>query len=270
MAETYRGRARLRAGARASDVQFHNVGYADWALESYALFARLKSEGVLPTNVRFQVCIPDPAIIVNLHVLPQAKDDVGPIYTEGLFAEIERMASTIPASEFAIQWDCTQPVEYETADAARRQSIIQEIVAARRLRAEWSPLGYHLCYGDFRAQARTATAQSGGVRRDCQRHHRDRVPAVGLGAHAGAGRPRRHAYVAPLADLRLSGDTRLYLGLVHYSDGVAGTRRRIATAASVYPDFGIATECGMGRRVGQDIHELLRIHAEAAGELSEV
>ncbi|MBV9327120.1 MAG: hypothetical protein JO352_25475 [Chloroflexi bacterium] len=149
MAETYRGRARLRAGARASDVQFHNVGYADWALESYALFARLKSEGVLPTNVRFQVCIPDPAIIVNLHVLPQAKDDVGPIYTEGLFAEIERMASTIPASEFAIQWDCTQPVEYETADAARRQSIIQEIARLADYVPSGVQLGYHLCYGDF-------------------------------------------------------------------------------------------------------------------------
>ena len=70
-------------------------------------------------------------------------------------------------------------------------------------------------------------------------------------------------YVAPLSGLRLPSSTRLYLGLVHYTDGVAGTRRRIETAASVYPEFGIATECGLGRRVGQDIRELLRIHAEA-------
>jgi hypothetical protein len=38
----------------------------------------------------------------------------------------------------------------------------------------------------------------------------------------------------------------------------------MAAAASVYPAFGIATECGLGRRVGQDIEALLRIHAEAA------
>ena len=72
------------------------------------------------------------------------------------------------------------------------------------------------------------------------------------------------AYVAPLRNLRLPPSTRLYLGLVHYSDGVEGTRRRMAAAASVYPAFGIATECGLGRRVGQDIEALLHIRAEAA------
>ena len=76
-------------------------------------------------------------------------------------------------------------------------------------------------------------------------------------------------YVAPLRDLRLPSSTRLYFGLVHYTDGVAGTRRRMAVAASAYPEFGIATECGLGRRVGQDMPTLLRIHAEAA-EIAEV
>jgi hypothetical protein len=71
-------------------------------------------------------------------------------------------------------------------------------------------------------------------------------------------------YVAPLEKLRLPATTRLYLGLVHYTDGVEGTRKRIEVASSMYADFGIATECGMGRRVGQDIPALLRIHREAA------
>src|SRR5262249_52925950 len=79
--------------------------------------------------------------------------------------------------------------------------------------------------------------------------------------------PRERAdmgYVAPLEKLRLPGTTRLYLGLVHYTDGVEGTHKRIETASSTYADFGIATECGMGRRVGQDIPALLRIDREAA------
>ena len=38
------------------------------------------------------------------------------------------------------------------------------------------------------------------------------------------------------------------LGLVHYTDGVVGTRRRIATAGKYLDDFLIATECGFGRR----------------------
>ena len=65
-----------------------------------------------------------------------------------------------------------------------------------------------------------------------------------------------------MQDLHLPTSTHLYLGLVHYTDGAAGTLRRMATAATVYPRFGIATECGLGRRVGQDIGALLRIHAQ--------
>ena len=70
-ADTYTGRARLREGAGSTDVAFDNLGYADWAEESYVLFPRLKREGVVPESVRFQVCIPDPAIILNMHVWPK-------------------------------------------------------------------------------------------------------------------------------------------------------------------------------------------------------
>ena len=77
MAEAYRGRARLRPGFSAADVRFDNVGYADWALESYATFARLQSEGVIPKQTRFQVSIPDPSIILNMHVWPDAQPAVG-------------------------------------------------------------------------------------------------------------------------------------------------------------------------------------------------
>jgi len=52
---------------------------------------------------------------------------------------------------------------------------------------------------------------------------------------------------------------------VHYTGGVEGTDRRVATARRFVSDFGVATECGMGRRpAGQDIHELLRIHRDTS------
>lgn len=266
MAETYRGRARLRAGASAQDLEFQNLGYADWALESYALFSRLKDEGAVPADVRFQVCVPDPAVILNMHVLPEAKALVGPIYSAALFAEIGRLASTIPPSELAIQWDCTQPVEYERADAGRRREIVDEMSRLSDNVPVGVQLGYHLCYGDFEHKhglqppsLAVCVEIANGIAAQASR------PVDWV--HMPVPRDRDDAgYVAPLDDLRLSGETRLYLGLVHYTDGVVGTRRRIATAASVYPDFGIATECGMGRRVGQDIRELLRIHAAAARE----
>jgi hypothetical protein len=64
--------------------------------------------------------------------------------------------------------------------------------------------------------------------------------------------------------LRLRPETELFLGLVHHSDGIAGTRKRMAAAAKVVTAFGIATECGLGRRPPETLPRLLRIHAEAA------
>jgi hypothetical protein len=72
------------------------------------------------------------------------------------------------------------------------------------------------------------------------------------------------AYFEPLQRLELRPETELCLGLVHYTDGVAGTRKRLATAEKFVRDFSIGTECGFGRRDPVTIPELLRIHAEAA------
>jgi hypothetical protein len=70
------------------------------------------------------------------------------------------------------------------------------------------------------------------------------------------------AYYRPLADWKPDPRTRLFLGLVHDTDGVEGTRRRIAAAEKYVRDFGIATECGFGRRPPETIPNLLRIHSE--------
>jgi hypothetical protein len=56
----------------------------------------------------------------------------------------------------------------------------------------------------------------------------------------------------------------LCLGLVHHTDGVEGTRRRIAAAERFVSGFSIATECGFGRRRPETIAELLQIHTEVA------
>ena len=72
------------------------------------------------------------------------------------------------------------------------------------------------------------------------------------------------AYFAPLARLALRPGTQICLGLVHHTDGIAGTRARLETARRHLPDFLVGTECGFGRRPTETIPELLRIHAEAA------
>ncbi len=68
----------------------------------------------------------------------------------------------------------------------------------------------------------------------------------------------KEAY-APLGALAL--DTEIFLGLVHLADGLAGARTRIALASSRIPRFGIATECGWGRRPMDSVLPLLQLHA---------
>ena len=76
------------------------------------------------------------------------------------------------------------------------------------------------------------------------------------------------AYFAPLKALDI-GHAKLYLGLIHHTDGRAGCLRRVATAHKYVSGFGVATECGLSRRPPETIPELLRIHREVATALEE-
>ncbi len=71
------------------------------------------------------------------------------------------------------------------------------------------------------------------------------------------------AFFAPLADLA-TGDTRIFLGLIHHTDGEEGSRRRLATASRYLEHFGLATECGFGRRAPETLTELLGVHTALA------
>jgi hypothetical protein len=72
------------------------------------------------------------------------------------------------------------------------------------------------------------------------------------------------AYYRPLKDLRLAADTEIYLGLIHTTDGASGAARRIDVAQEFLTEFGIATECGLGRRDPESIPDLLALHAQVA------
>jgi methionine synthase II (cobalamin-independent) len=126
-------------------------------------------------------------------------------------------------------------------------------------------MGFHLCYGDVDAA-----------------HLVEPVDATKMVELANlilgnAGRPVAYihmpvpvsrtddAFFAPLTQLRLPASTELYLGLVHVSDGVEGTRRRMAVASKYVPKFGIASECGISRGRHPDLAiEFLRVYAAAA------
>jgi hypothetical protein len=52
------------------------------------------------------------------------------------------------------------------------------------------------------------------------------------------------AYFRPRRELEIGPVTELYAGLVHYTDGVQGTRQRFSAARHFVSDFGVAPECG--------------------------
>lgn len=264
MAGAYRGQARLRPGVSAADLHFDNFGYADWAVESYAIFKRLKQDGVLPAEIRFQVCIPTTFVWLNSRVVPSERDNIAPAYEAAIFREVERIAAAISHSELSVQWDCTEPPRYEDASAADRESMLASMTEFSRHVPAGVELGYHFCYGDWEhrhprdprdagAMVEMANALAQSVER----------PIDWLHMPVPRGRDD-DAFFEPLRDLKLQPSTALFLGLVHYTDGLDGTRRRMQAADRVVAGYGIATECGLGRRVNQDIIELLRIHAEAA------
>ena len=54
----------------------------------------------------------------------------------------------------------------------------------------------------------------------------------------------------------------MFLGLIHHHDGVEGAQRRMAAAAPCVPEFGVATECGIGRiHTVSEVETIFDIHA---------
>ncbi len=264
---------KLRSPMSSDDITFENLGYADAALASYALFSQLKQEGALPAHYRFQVSLPTPLAPVAAFVVSEDQATVEPAYERAMFAELDKITHAIPHDELAIQWDVA--VEFGlwegstfTHSSSVKTQIIEKLVRLGNRVPEDVELGYHLCYGDAGHKhfiepkdtanlVEVANAISAGLERQINWIH---MPV-----------PRNRdddAYFAPLRNLHLHPETELYLGLVHYTDGSEGTQRRIAAAQKVIADFGVATECGFGRRPPETIPELLRIHSEVAVPVS--
>lgn len=269
-------RYRLRDGVTADDIRLGNLLYADNAIESYAMFARLKKDGVVPDHCRFQVDFAPGHSPCRAFVAEDDQPVVEPLFDDGLKHEIARIADAIPHDQLAMQFDTASavffhlergvPTRYgETKEAMHKTFAAQMIALGDAVPADID-LIYHLCYGDNKHKHSIEPTDmsdlvtfsnnvSAGISRPVQLIHmpvpRDRSD---------------DAYFAPLKNLRLRPETRVSLGLVHHTDGVEGTRRRIAAASKVLPDFMIATECGFGRRDPATLPELLRIHATIAEE----
>lgn len=256
-----------------ASISFAPLGYAAAALDSYEVFNRLRSEGVISPGTRFQVSLPSPAATVATFMIPELRAAIEPRYEAALLHELQQITAAIPAADMAIQWDLA--IEFalieqvEIRGVGKYEAWFPDALAGSVERAarigdavpEGVELGYHLCYGDVAekhfiepSDAANLTKVANGLFSTVQRQ----VDFLHLPVPIERDDA---AYFEPLADLELPESTELYLGLVHHEDGVEGAQRRIAAAGRVLPKFGVATECGFGRGPAERIAPLLDLHA---------
>lgn len=269
---TYHNYHRFKFTKPFAEINMPPLGYAGPNLASYDVFAGLKQEGVIPESVRFQVSLPTPYGLTASACLPEDQLGFEQVYKPALMGELERVCAGIPHDQLAIQWDIPCEVmimegEMPTpfADDELLDQVASRVAEAGDSIPVGAELGFHFCYGDYRGEhfkepddlgicVQLANAVAERLEHHCDFIH---MPVAGLSAEP--------AFYAPLNDLAL-GDTELYLGLVHFKDGLEGTQSRIAAARQAIPKdwrFGVSTECGMGRFPTEQVDKLLSIHADA-------
>lgn len=272
---TARIRYRLRPGKSIDDVRFNNLFYADIAKASYEEFAALKREGIVPKGARFQIDLVPAHSVIWLFLQDDLHAPLDPVYNDALKREIDRIAAVLPHSEIAIQFDVASAVFARlqrgepNAYGKTRAEMLQSFSVILTDLADCVPpdieLLFHFCYGDSNHRHVVEPTDMGDMVDLANRLCADIKRGVQL-IHMPVPRDRSDdGYFEPLARLKLNPETELSLGLVHFTDGVVGTRKRLATAERHVKDFSIATECGFGRRDPNTILDLLRIHAEIAG-----
>ena len=208
--------------------------------------------------------------MVSFYVRPRDRDLTEQAYEREIIRLLNVMAASIPAEDLAIQWETV--AEFAVLEGIQANhlgddplgSINERLVRLVDAVPEGIEVGIHLCYGDS------------GHKHFCEPADTGYLVQVANGVLERVGRPVAwlhlpvpkerddDAYFEPLSDLALPDGTELYLGLVHNTGGAEGTRRRIEAARKFVAEFGVATECGLGRRPRDTIDGLLDQHTAVA------
>ncbi|MEM7344564.1 MAG: hypothetical protein AAF485_10000 [Chloroflexota bacterium] len=262
----------IREGVSHDDLRIENLDYAKEGIASYQCFSQLKTEGIIPASVKFQVSLPTPVAFVAGFIGQEHREIVEGAYETAMKQEIDRLVAEIPNDQLAIQWDvCYEVVgadggfdlHYENAVDASLERLYRLISYV----PESVEVGIHLCYGDPGHKHiiepndfGTSVAFANGIS--------DNAPRSVNWIHMPAPRDRTDDdYYAPLASLDIDPAIELYIGCVHNTDGVEGTLTRANQAEKQVQGFGVATECGFGRRDPATIPGLFDIHAQVADQL---
>jgi hypothetical protein len=260
---------KIKNGVLPSNIQIGPLQYARNAIESYSDFVERRNSGFIDKGVKFQISIPSPFNVINSAITPEHKILVEPRYEARLESEVDEIIKYIPASDLAIQWDCAH--DMQAFDNARPVYFDNRLngITERLIRiGGWVPenveLGYHFCYGSLGGKHFVEPTNMGAMV-DLANRLTVGLKRITDWIHMPVPIERDDdEYYSPLSNLRLNPATKLYLGLIHAKDGVSGTNKRIITAEKFIKNFGIATECGFGRRPVNTVSRLIDLHAEVA------
>ncbi|MFZ0041012.1 MAG: hypothetical protein WAK93_06885 [Solirubrobacteraceae bacterium] len=266
---------RLTEGASAETIEWPNLGYADEYTESFATFERMQNEGTIGADVRLQLQYPTPLASMAGTIAPDDMPAVAASYEQALFADLGTALERIPHDKVAVQWDVA--VEFGALEGAMGPKMPIDQIAPGLVRCieqvpEDVPVGLHLCYGDYghqhfkqpeslQMQVDLVNAVTSAAKR----------PVNFISFTVPQGR-NDIAYFEPLGGLTTGPETELYFALVPYhpDDQAPGTTAEqiesIDAALLNSPaggrEWGICTECGMGRVDAADVPHLLDLHSK--------
>lgn len=241
--------------------------YDDAALASYATFCTMRDEGIIPQGVRFQVSLPTPInTLVQLEGSYAAA--VEPIYEKALISSLQRIQAEIPARDLAIQWDCA--VEFGMLEGVFfqpwweedvKENIVRRVLRLAAAVNEGVELGFHLCYGDI-GHKHFVEPKDTGMLRFVAGAILEGVKRKVNWIHVPVPKDRDDvAYFEPLKGLDF-GETEFYLGLLHQNDEDGAWKRIQAAKQAGLSNFGVATECGLGREPRENLESIFQIARE--------
>jgi hypothetical protein len=274
-----------------TELRFDKLGYAEEAKKSYEAFTRLREAGVIAPRTRFQVTLPSSESATRPFIdTAQNFEILHAAYADAAGREVEDICAWIPHDDLAIQWDiCLEtasvegfPLTFAEEELTRLDQ--DPLTRVGKIIGELSShipddvwLGLHICYGSL------GQTEDGGADSAHFKEIEDLNVCVDIANSCAAAIDRslqfvhmpvqvsrgfEDDYYAPLKRLAV-GDARVYLGLIDMVDGIEGARRRIEVARRHIDDFGVATQCGWGRRpVHHKLESILDLHVATVAALT--
>ena len=268
-----RGQSITKTKELDAPISLKPLEYDDFALASYADFCKLRGQGVISPGIRFQVCLPTPINVIISHIDPKYQVEVEVLYTRALMAALRRIQDNIPKEDLAIQWDAA--VEFALIEGIEhpffskswfsplKQGLEERFARLTASVDECVEMGFHLCYGDIGHKHFVEPKDAGHLVEMANVISSLTSRNVNW-IHMPVPKDRTDdAYYAPLKELKLRKETKVYLGLAHPWD-LDGTQKRIKAARKVLDNFGIASECGMGRTPNDEFDAIIEVLVTAS------